>query len=136
MVPELPAAERDTYIRQVSGTVGLAALAATVVRVAPALLLSLCSTEEGKAEPILGQLGKLERRVLWQLALAENWKRDQDAAKEAAKGNTAYSLNFDWNVLEEHQILCLTKEVPDLHSAMMPAIRLVMQTNPQSCAML
>ncbi|DBB00800.1 TPA: hypothetical protein ACH3X1_000730 [Trebouxia sp. C0004] len=89
MVPELPAAERDLYIRHVSGTVGLAALAATVVRVAPALLLSLCSTEEGKAEPILSQLGKLERRVLWQLAQAENWKRDQDAAKEAAKGGPA-----------------------------------------------
>jgi len=88
VVPELPATDRDTYIRQVSGTVGLAALAATVVRVAPGLLLSLCSTEAGKSGPILGDLGKLERRVLWQLALAENWKRDQDAAKEAAKGSS------------------------------------------------
>ncbi|KAL0033594.1 hypothetical protein WJX79_006288 [Trebouxia sp. C0005] len=86
VVPELPAAERDLYIRQVSGTVGLAALAATVVRVAPALLLSLCSTEENIFGSILSQLGRLERRVLWQLAQAENWKRDQDAAKEAAKG--------------------------------------------------
>lgn len=86
VVPELPAADRDVYIRHVSGTVGLAALAATVVRVAPGLLLSLCSTEAGKAEPVLGELGKLERRVLWQLSLAENWKRDQDAAREAAKG--------------------------------------------------
>ena len=88
MIPELPAADRDVYIRQVSGAVGLAALTATVVRVAPSLLLNLCSTEAGKAEPILGQLGKLERRVLWQLSLAENWKRDQDAAKEAAKGTS------------------------------------------------
>lgn len=88
MVPELPATERDTYIRQVSGTVGLAALAATVVRVAPGLLLSLCSTDASKPDPMLGELGKLEQQVLWQLALAENWKRDQDAAKEAAKGGS------------------------------------------------
>lgn len=86
IVPELPATDRDTYIRQVSGTVGLSALAATVVRVAPALLFGLCSTEGDKPEPILGELGQLERHILWQLALAENWKRDQDAAKEAAKG--------------------------------------------------
>lgn len=92
VVPELHAAERDLYIRQVSGTVGLAALAATVVRVAPALLLSLCSTEENIFGSILSQLGRLERRVLWQLAQAENWKRDQDAAKEAAKGNTTNSI--------------------------------------------
>ena len=65
---------------------GLSALAATVVRVAPALLFGLCSTEGDKPEPILGELGQLERHILWQLALAENWKRDQDAAKEAAKG--------------------------------------------------
>lgn len=86
IVPELLASDRDTYIRQVSGTVGLSALAATVVRVAPALLFGLCSTEGDKPEPILGELGQLERHILWQLALAENWKRDQDVAKEAAKG--------------------------------------------------
>ena len=86
VVPELPALDRDTYIRQVSGTVGLSALAATVVRVAPALLFGLCSAEAEKPEPILGDLGQLERHILWQLALAENWKRDQEVAKEAAKG--------------------------------------------------
>lgn len=86
VVPELPALDRDTYIRQVSGTVGLSALAATVVRVAPALLFGLCSAEADKPEPILGDLGQLERHILWQLALAENWKRDQEVAKEAAKG--------------------------------------------------
>ena len=89
-VPELPGADRDTYIRQVSGTVGLSALAATVVRAAPALLFSLCSSEGDKPEPILGELGQLERHILWQLALAENWKRDQDAAKEAAKGAAGF----------------------------------------------
>ena len=94
VIPELPAAERDHYIRHVSGTVGLAALAATVVRVAPALLLSLCSTEESIFGSILSQLGRLERRVLWQLAQAENWKRDQDAAKEAAKGNITNSTEL------------------------------------------
>ncbi len=93
MVPELPATDRDLYIRHVSGTVGLAALAATVVRVAPALLLSLCSTESIFGS-VLSQLGRLERRVLWQLAQAENWKRDQDAAKEAAKGNTTNSIEL------------------------------------------
>ena len=67
-----------------SSTVGLSALAATVVRVGPALLLSLCSAEAGKTDPVLAELGKLERLVLHQLAVAENWKRDQDAAKEAA----------------------------------------------------
>lgn len=86
IVPELPATERDTYIRQVSGTVGLSALAATVVRVAPSLLLSLCSAQGDKPEPILGELGQLERHVLWQLAQAESWKHDQGPAKEAAKG--------------------------------------------------
>lgn len=86
VVPELLALDRDTYIRQVSGTVGLSALAATVVRVAPALLFGLCSAEAGKPEPILGDLGQLERHILWQLARAENWKRDQEVAKEAAKG--------------------------------------------------
>ena len=86
VVPELIATDRDTYIRQVSSTVGLSALAATVVRVAPSLLLSLCSAEGSTGEPILSQLGQLERHILWQLALAESWKRDQDAAKEAAKG--------------------------------------------------
>lgn len=86
VVPELPATERDTYIRQVSGTVGLSALAATVVRVAAPLLLCLCTSDDSKPEPILSELGQLERLILWQLALAENWKRDQDAAKESAKG--------------------------------------------------
>lgn len=94
VVPELAATDRDHYIRHVSGTVGLAALAATVVRVAPALLLSLCSTESIFGS-VLSQLGRLERRVLWQLAQAENWKRDQDAVKEAAKGDTTHLLNID-----------------------------------------
>ena len=97
IVPELPATDRDTYIRQVSGTVGLSALAATVVRVAPALLLSLCSAEGNKPEPILGELGQLERHILWQLALAENWKRGQDAAKEAAKGIVRSNYLLSWH---------------------------------------
>ncbi len=96
VIPELPATDRDHYIRHVSGTVGLAALAATVVRVAPALLLSLCSTESVFGS-VLSQLGRLERRVLWQLAQAENWKRDQDAAKEAAKGNTTNLIRLSWS---------------------------------------
>lgn len=94
VVPELPALDRDTYIRQVSGTVGLSALAATVVRVAPALLFGLCSAEADKPEPILGDLGQLERHILWQLALAENWKRDQEVAKEAAKGMAGVYLGL------------------------------------------
>ena len=65
---------------------GLSALAATVVRVAAPLLLSLCTSDGTKPEPILSGLGELERLILWQLALAENWKRDQDVAKESAKG--------------------------------------------------
>lgn len=84
-VPELPAEERDTYIRQVSSTVGLAALAATVVRVAPGLLLSLCSPGSDKSDPILAELGKLERHILLQLAVAETWKRNNDASN-AVKG--------------------------------------------------
>lgn len=89
-VPELPADERDTYIRQVSSTVGLAALAATVVRVAPGLLLSVCSPAPGfsipgtdQPEPVLFVLGKLEERILLQLAEAETWKRKHDAATSA-----------------------------------------------------
>lgn len=85
VVPELPVAQRDIYIRQVSSTVGLSALAATVVRVAPGLLLSLSSSSEaGKTDPVLAELGKLERLVLQQLAAAESWKHAQDAAKAAA----------------------------------------------------
>lgn len=93
-VPELPADERDTYIRQVSSTVGLAALAATVVRVAPGLLLSVCSPAPGtsgpgtdQSEPVLFVLGKLEERILLQLAEAETWKRKHDAAT-SAKGES------------------------------------------------
>ena len=86
-VPELPAEERDSYIRQVSSTVGLAALAATVVRVAPGLLWSLCSPSAVKSEPILAELGKLEQHILLQLAVAETWKRNNDASN-AIKGIT------------------------------------------------
>ena len=96
MVPELPAAERDTYIRKVSSTVGLSALAATVVRVGPGLLLSLCSTDGNKTDSVLAELGKLERLILRQLVQAKNWKRDQDAAKEAAtKGALPQSAVLD-----------------------------------------
>lgn len=108
-VPELPAEERDTYIRQVSSTVGLAALAATVVRVAPGLLLSLCSPGSDKSDPILAELGKLERHILLQLAVAETWKRSHDASK----GKPACTLVLERNaevllqcILMKHLVLC------------------------------
>lgn len=82
---------RDTYIRQVSSTVGLSALAATVVRVAPSLLLSLCSPRPDKGDPILAELGKLERLVLLQLTAAETWKRKQDVSQ--APGQTQCVTN-------------------------------------------
>lgn len=103
-VPEIPAEERDTYIRQVSSTVGLAALAATVVRVAPGLLLSLCSPGSDNSDPILAELGKLEERILVQLAEAETWKRNHDATT-AVKGMIAFLIIAGRCVLSVH--LCL-----------------------------
>ncbi len=46
-VPELPAAEREVYIRHVSSTEGLAALAAAVVRNASSMLREVSNGKPG-----------------------------------------------------------------------------------------
>ena len=66
---------------------GLTSLAATVVRNAPSLLLSLSSLgPDGKQQPVVVWLGKLERRILEQLSVSEEWKHAHDAARAEGKG--------------------------------------------------
>ncbi|KAK9830284.1 hypothetical protein WJX72_010812 [[Myrmecia] bisecta] len=78
-VPELPSAERDDYVRLVSSTEGLASLAAAVVRNAQHMLMEVSSGQTA----VIARLGELERMVLWQLAVAEDWKLAHDAQKAA-----------------------------------------------------
>ncbi|KAI3425184.1 hypothetical protein D9Q98_008953 [Chlorella vulgaris] len=78
-VPLLPAQQREAYIRQVSSTEGLAALAATVVRNASSVLKDISN---GDMSVIL-KLGELERMVLWQAAVADEWRLEHAAAKAA-----------------------------------------------------
>ncbi|KAL4856977.1 E3 ubiquitin-protein ligase UPL1 [Chlorella vulgaris] len=78
-VPLLPAQQREAYIRQVSSTEGLAALAATVVRNASSVLKDISN---GDMSVIL-KLGELERMVLWQAAVADEWRLEQAVAKAA-----------------------------------------------------
>ncbi|KAI7840919.1 hypothetical protein COHA_005351 [Chlorella ohadii] len=70
---------RDAYIRHVSSTEGLAALASAVVRNASSVLKDI---SDGDMSVIL-RLGELERCVLWQAAVADEWKLEHDAKKAA-----------------------------------------------------
>jgi predicted regulator of Ras-like GTPase activity (Roadblock/LC7/MglB family) len=78
-VPLLPAEQRDNYIRHVSSTEGLAALASAVVRNASSVLKDI---SDGDMSVIL-RLGELERCVLWQAAVADEWKLEHEAKKAA-----------------------------------------------------
>lgn len=74
-------------MRLISGMEGLTSLAATVVRNAPSLLLSLSSLgPDGKQQPVVVWLGKLERKILEQLSVSEEWKHAHDAARAEGKG--------------------------------------------------
>lgn len=66
-------------MRLVSSTEGLVALASSVVRNASTLLLEVSTGDI----PVMLNLGDLERHVLLQLAVAEEWKLAQ-AGKQAA----------------------------------------------------
>jgi hypothetical protein len=86
-IPELPAEQRDDYIRRVSVTEGLAALAAAVGRNSQNMVL-VCSHGKVWKDVIIQRLARLHRYILWQLSIADDWKLSLDAARalEKAKG--------------------------------------------------
>jgi hypothetical protein len=92
-VPELPAEERDAYVRRVSACEGLLNLGAQVVRTTAHMLAAVARPRTGapRAERERGpfdQLCQLQRRVLWQLALAEEWRRAGGAGAGAARAGS------------------------------------------------
>ncbi len=92
-VPELPAEERDAYVRRVSACEGLLNLGAQVVRTTAHMLAAVARPRAGapRAERERGpfdQLCQLQRRVLWQLALAEEWRRAGGGASGAARAGS------------------------------------------------
>ena len=93
-------------MRLISGMEGLTSLAATVVRNAPSLLLSLSSLgPDGKQQPVVVWLGKLERKILEQLSVSEEWKHAHDAAR--AEGRGRGGLHTAWAQMEHtHPAAC------------------------------
>ena len=85
LVPLLPAEQREEYVRQVSTLEGFVSLAASISRTSQDLLAEVSRGEE----PIIVRLGRLERTVVWHLALADNWKFQHDEAKEASSARGA-----------------------------------------------
>ena len=84
---ELPAEARDAYVRHVSAAEGLLNLGAQVVRTAQPMLGALATTVPSLRAGLPGSpisvLAHLQRRVLWQLAVAENARHGGDAAAAA-----------------------------------------------------
>ncbi|KAK9821448.1 hypothetical protein WJX81_000342 [Elliptochloris bilobata] len=89
-VLDLPAEERDAYVRRVSAAEGLLNLGAQVVRTAQPMLGTLASMVPGLHLGVPGSpidvLSHLHRRVLWQLAVAEEARRAAEAAAAAKLG--------------------------------------------------
>ncbi len=67
---ELPPGQRDTYIRDLSSSEGLVAVAGAVVRTVTPMLRELSAAEQSA----ILRLGEVERAVLWQAAVADEWR--------------------------------------------------------------
>ena len=78
-IPCLPEAQRDQYTRQLQMTEGLLSVAASVARMSVDLLAEISKGDQS----ITAQISELERIIVKQTTLAQEWKAARDAAKAA-----------------------------------------------------